>query len=91
MSARTTAVGAGDTAGPPARAHDTQHITGALFVDSGLDADGKRIRPPRAKYECLLCRTVDGPVHGTADVTAFVPTARNDHRARCTARQENHT
>lgn len=49
-------------------------VTAALYVD----LDGVR-----ARYECLLCRTVEGPVHGIADVTAFVAAIRTDHPERC--------
>ena len=65
---------------------------GALFVDLG---EGREIkhgnsagqitwkRQPRAKYECLLCRTTEGPVTGVLEVRAFVATIRADHRTRC--------
>lgn len=51
-------------------------VTAALYVD---------LEGVRARYECLLCRTVEGPVYGVADVTAFAASVRTDHRARCTA------
>lgn len=50
-------------------------VIGALFVD----LDGVR-----AKYECLLCRTVEGPVYGVDNVTTFTKNIRTDHPARCT-------
>ncbi|MCA1218670.1 hypothetical protein [Streptomyces sp. 8L] len=79
------------TDAPPARAQVAQQLTGILRIDCGVDGSGRRVRAPRAKYECLLCRTVDGPHYGAENVTAFVRSASADHRARCTARQENHT
>ncbi|WP_407553109.1 hypothetical protein QOM21_24010 [Streptomyces sp. Pv4-95] len=62
-------------------------ITGALYVDMGQQARGgdRWIRPPRARYECLLCRTTEGPVTGTADVAQFVGTIRSTHHTECTA------
>jgi hypothetical protein len=51
-------------------------VTAALYVD----LDGVR-----ARYECLLCRTTEGPVYGAEDVKGFVDTVRTGHRARCTA------
>ncbi|MEU8760694.1 hypothetical protein [Streptomyces sp. NPDC048659] len=57
-----------------------QTVTGALFVDFGQQLkNGTWARPPRAKYECLVCRTTDGPVVGAAAVTAFVQTIRSKH------------
>ncbi|MFJ5675017.1 hypothetical protein [Streptomyces sp. NPDC093097] len=59
-------------------------VTGGLFVDMGQQARGGRwIRPPRARYECLLCHTVEGPVTGANRVSAFVTVIRADHKARC--------
>ncbi|MFF8901708.1 hypothetical protein ACF082_29985 [Streptomyces lydicus] len=65
-------------------------ITGALYVDMGQQARGgdRWVRPPRARYECLLCRTVDGPVIGAEDVIAFVASAQTSHRDICTANRE---
>ncbi|MFJ9027595.1 hypothetical protein ACIRQP_03565 [Streptomyces sp. NPDC102274] len=79
----TSTATARETPGRPARA---QTVVAALTVDFGLDPDGKRVRPPRAKYECLLCQTREGPVHGDQDVTEFAASIRTDHPARCTAR-----
>ncbi|MEV6420613.1 hypothetical protein [Streptomyces sp. NPDC051662] len=81
---RTAAPG-GTTPGRPARA-DGRRVIAALTVDFGLDPDGKRIRPPRAKYECALCQQREGPVHGVQAVTEFAATIRTEHPARCTAR-----
>ncbi|MEU2111856.1 hypothetical protein [Streptomyces sp. NPDC019507] len=67
-------------------------ITGALFIDCG---DGFEIRKgdragqivyrrePRARFECLRCRTTEGPVSGPADVREFVANVRTDHLTRC--------
>lgn len=54
-------------------------VTGALFV-AFTD-------PPQAKYECLLCRTTEGPVSGAEPVQIFVKEARTVHRGRCPAVQ----
>lgn len=60
-------------------------IVGALFVDLGQQArDGRWIRPPRARYECLRCDGVDG-VTGAKDVVEFVATIRATHKTDCTA------
>jgi hypothetical protein len=69
-----------------------QEIRAALRIDCG---DGRETgpgtftyrRPPRAKYECLRCRTEEGPVTGAAAVKDFVATIRARHAATCTARQ----
>lgn len=59
-------------------------VTGALFVDLGqARRDGTWLRPPRARYECLICRTTEGPVTGDKAVTRFVPTIRQIHRDTC--------
>ncbi|MCX4780088.1 hypothetical protein [Streptomyces sp. NBC_01264] len=51
-----------------------QALTGGLFIDMvGI----------RARYECLLCRTTEGPVFGEAAVIAFNASIRTDHHARC--------
>lgn len=64
-----TALAGSVAPGQPARA-----ITGGLFVDMvGI----------RARYECLLCRTTEGPVAGVEDVIAFNASIRTDHHARC--------
>jgi hypothetical protein len=57
-------------------------VTGRCEVVAALTVDLEGVR---AKYECLLCRTVEGPVYGEDYVKPFVATIRNDHRARCTA------
>lgn len=36
----------------------------------------KYTRQPRAKYECLLCHTLEGPVTGPEAVKRFVATVR---------------
>jgi hypothetical protein len=54
---------------------DNRMVTAALTVD---------LEGVRAKYECLLCRTVEGPVYGIDDVTAFAKDIRTAHPARCT-------
>ena len=62
---------------------------GALFVDLGEGREDKErggiryTRQPRAKYECLLCRTTEGPVTGATAVTAFVQTIRATHKTNC--------
>ncbi|GAA4663042.1 hypothetical protein [Streptomyces youssoufiensis] len=72
---------AGDTPGRPARP-DLRRVTGALFVDFG-----DRERPPRARYQCLRCRTVEGPVTGAPLVAEFVSSVRAVHAARCTPQE----
>ncbi|MFF3060894.1 hypothetical protein [Streptomyces sp. NPDC057909] len=78
--AHTTAAARGITSGRPARA-----VIAALFVDFG-----DRGRQPRAKYECVLCQTTEGPVQGAEAVAAFTASIKSEHRARCTAPQEMH-
>lgn len=64
-------------------------VLGALFIDCG---DGRETgqgqftyrRPPRARYECLLCQTSEGPVTGAEAVKRFVATIRAEHHDRCT-------
>ena len=63
-------------------------VTGGLFVDCG---DGFEIKQgdragqvkyrgtPRARYECVRCQTVEGPVSGAAKVREFVATIRDRH------------
>ncbi|MFI5525024.1 hypothetical protein [Streptomyces platensis] len=65
-------------------------IAGALYVDMGQQARGgdRWIKPPRARYECLLCRTVDGPVTGAEAVIRFNATAATDHKTRCNPNQQ---
>ncbi|MEU4205615.1 hypothetical protein AB0F64_37585 [Streptomyces sp. NPDC026294] len=65
-------------------------VTGALFVDLGEGREDRRTghvrwsRPPRARYECLLCHATEGPVTGPHEVARFVATVRSSHRATCT-------
>ncbi|MFD7224805.1 hypothetical protein ACFV9P_27955 [Streptomyces sp. NPDC059892] len=80
-----TATAGAPIPGRPARA-DGRRVIAALTVDFGLNPDGTRIRPPRAKYECALCQQRDGPVHGDQAVTEFAAAIRTEHPARCTAR-----
>jgi hypothetical protein len=56
-------------------------VTGRREVVAALTVDLEGIR---AKYECLLCRTVEGPVYGADAVTAFAKDIRTAHPARCT-------
>jgi hypothetical protein len=65
-------------------------IAGALYVDMGQQARGSErwARPPRARYECLLCRGVEGPVTGAEAVIRFTATARTDHKTRCNPNHE---
>lgn len=72
----------------------SRRIAGALFIDMG---EGHAIRSgdragqitykqqPRARYECLTCRTVEGPVEGPVAVARFVAEIRTTHAARCGA------
>lgn len=60
-------------------------VTAVLFIDCGVDDQGRRARTPRARYECLLCRTAEGPVYGRDRVAEFVARIRTDHPAHCTA------
>jgi hypothetical protein len=66
-------------------------IVGALFVDCGQAYENKTgdragqityRRQPRARYECLRCHTVEGPVTGPAEVKRFVATIRDAHVCR---------
>jgi hypothetical protein len=57
-------------------------MTGRREIVAALTVDLEGVR---AKYECLLCRTLEGPVYGEDNVKPFAATIRNDHRARCTA------
>ncbi|MDJ0460636.1 hypothetical protein [Streptomyces sp. H27-C3] len=76
-----------------------RHLTAALFIDCGdayeiRDGDraGRIVRKtqPRARYECLLCRTREGPVTGADRVREFVARIRTDHPTYCTANQGAH-
>lgn len=72
-------------------------ITGALFIDCGEGFEIKKgdragqirwTRPPRARFECLRCRTTETPVVGKkesvpAAVARFVASIRTDHLTRC--------
>ncbi|WP_030928437.1 hypothetical protein [Streptomyces sp. NRRL B-24720] len=63
---------------------DGRQITGALSVQFGRQLpNGTWAEHPRAKYECLTCRTTEGPVVGAAAVKAFVPTIRANHKTNC--------
>lgn len=55
-------------------------VVAALYVD---------LEGVRARYECVLCHTVEGPVFGADDVAAFTAEIRVAHRGRCAALQEN--
>ncbi|KAA6221755.1 hypothetical protein CP973_07055 [Streptomyces albofaciens JCM 4342] len=67
---------------------------GALFVDLGEGREDKRTgrirwaRPPRARYECLLCHTTEGPVTGPAAAARFVAAIRTTHPTRCITAHE---
>ena len=75
-------------------------IDSALFVDLGEGYEiknGKRAgqirwtRQPRARFECLLCHTTEGPVTGPKDVAEFVTRISTDHRAECPANRPAET
>ncbi|MGW8326525.1 hypothetical protein ACWGLE_01315 [Streptomyces sp. NPDC055897] len=53
-----------------------QRVTAALFID---------MVGTRARYECLLCGSREGPVTGRRAVAEFVQTIRATHRATCPA------
>jgi hypothetical protein len=72
-------------------------VISALYVDLG---EGREIktgdragqirwtRPPRARFECLLCGTEEVPAIGPkepvpAAVAQFVATIRSTHQTRC--------
>ncbi|GGW15836.1 hypothetical protein GCM10018980_51310 [Streptomyces capoamus] len=66
-------------------------LVGGLFVDCGDGFENKNgdragqityRRAPRARYECLRCQTVEGPVSGAAAVKRFVATIRTIHVCR---------
>lgn len=48
----------------------------------------KYTRQPRAKYECLRCRTAEGPVTGAEAVKRFVATVRAAHVCNAPARSQ---
>jgi hypothetical protein len=61
-----------------------RQITGVLTVALGRQLKGGTwAEHPKAKYECLLCRSVEGPVVGAAAVTAFTQTIRITHSTSC--------
>ncbi|SCK20351.1 hypothetical protein YUYDRAFT_02121 [Streptomyces sp. ScaeMP-e48] len=61
-----------------------RHITGVLTTTFGRQLKGGTwAEHPKAKYECLLCRTTEGPVVGAAAVTAFNQTIRLTHPTNC--------
>lgn len=74
-------------------------VIGALYVDLG---EGREIRhgdrtgqvtyrrQPRARFECIRCRTVEGPVTGPEAVKRFVARIQQDHRATCPATAQQH-
>lgn len=72
-------------------------VTGGLFVDFGdgfENRNGDRAgqityrRAPRARYECLRCNAVEGPVSGAAAVKRFVATIRTTHTCPSGAQQQ---
>ena len=64
-------------------------ITGALYVDMGRQLQsGRWVEQPRARYECLRCRTVEGPVTGPSDVAEFVAAIRATHQTHCNPNHE---
>ncbi|WP_228975011.1 hypothetical protein [Streptomyces sp. DH12] len=74
-------------------------VIDALYVDCG---EGREIRhgdragqitwrrQPRARFECLRCHTVEGPVTGPLAVQRFAATIRTTHRATCPAAATHH-
>lgn len=65
-----------------------QRVTAALFVDLGVARkDGTWAKQPRAKYECIRCRSTEGPVQGADRVREFVARIRTDHPTYCTANE----
>ncbi|WP_416975618.1 hypothetical protein [Streptomyces sp. 4F14] len=68
-----------------------RRIDSVLFVDCGEGYEirsGDRagqirwVEQPRARYECLHCQAVEGPVHGPLKVAKFVATIRDAHICR---------
>lgn len=74
-----------------------------LWLDSALTVDlgegfeikqGERAgqikytRQPRAKYECLRCQTLEGPVTGAAAVMRFTATVRAAHICHAPPQQQ---
>ncbi|GGZ28632.1 hypothetical protein GCM10010387_22620 [Streptomyces inusitatus] len=88
MTDKPTAAG-GRSPGRPARPADGRAVAAALFVDLGESRGDQWIRQPRARYECLRCRTAEGPVHGQAAVANFTRSIKAEHHSRCTAIQEH--
>jgi hypothetical protein len=70
---------------------EPQWVTAALFIDGGQGREDKHTglitysKPPRARYECLLCGTKEGPIVGAAAVKAFAAHIRTTHPANCPA------
>jgi hypothetical protein len=69
-------------------------VTGGLFIDCGDGFENKNgdragqityRRAPRARYECLRCHAVEGPVSGATEVKRFVATIRDTHVCRTDA------
>lgn len=97
MTITTATPGAATTApGRPARdtGHRMQTVTAVLSIDCGDGRETGRgtfryTRQPRAKYECLRCRSTEGPVTGPDAVRDFVARVRDVHRTKCTAPQEH--
>lgn len=65
-----------------------QQINSALFIDCGEGFEIKNgaragqikyTREPRARFECVRCRSVEGPVSGADRVKAFVASVRTRH------------
>ncbi len=68
-------------------------ITGGLFIDCGEGREIKHgdragqiryTRQPRARYECVACRTTTETVTGAEAVKAFINHIRATHKATCT-------
>lgn len=60
---------------------DGRQIDGVLTVSLGRQLKGGTwAEHPKAKYECLICRSVEGPVVGAAAVIAFNQTIRHTHQ-----------
>ncbi|MFK0124932.1 hypothetical protein ACIQSP_16650 [Streptomyces nigra] len=73
-------------------------LDAALTVDCGEGYEikhGERAgqikytRQPRAKFECLRCHTLEGPVTGPEAVKRFVATVRTAHICNAPARQQS--
>lgn len=75
----------------------SQWLNAALTVDLGEGFEiknGERAgqikytRQPRAKYECLRCRTLEGPVTGPEAVKRFAATVQAAHICHAQGRQQ---